>query len=104
MTFNSILKEARKQKNHLEWACFRHKMEGKPGAAGVNELGFKIQGRQFRLLVKFDGALQAVVLCGCYHKMDRWTPQDAPKIAAERAKALSEGKAKRRERKIQDDF
>jgi transcriptional regulator with XRE-family HTH domain len=32
MTFNSALKEARKQKNYLDWPCFRHKMKGKPGA------------------------------------------------------------------------
>jgi len=104
MYFNSVLKEAKKRRNYLEWACYRHKMKGKSGAERVHELGFKAQGRQYRLLTKFDGIQQAVILCGCYHKMDRWTPRDAPETAARRARALAEGKAERRERAIQDDF
>jgi len=104
MVFNSVLKESKKRRNYPDWPCFRHKMKGKPGAEGINELGFKVQGRQYRLLVKFDGILQAVILCGCYHKMDQWTPRDAPETAAKRARALAKGKANRRERTIQDDF
>jgi hypothetical protein len=104
MTFNSTLKEARKRKNHLEWPCLRHKMKGKPGAEGAYELGFKAVGRQYRLLVKFDGVLQVVILCGCFHKGDQWTPADALETTVKRAKALSQGKASRRERTIQDDF
>jgi hypothetical protein len=100
-TFNSVLKEAQKRRNHLEWPCYRHKMKGDEG---IHELGFKVEGRQYRLLVKFDGAMQTVILCGCYHKMNRWTPSDAPETAEKRAKALSAGKAIKRERSIQVDF
>lgn len=104
MMFNSVLKEARKRRNYFEWTCFRHKMDKELGAEGVNELGFKAQGRQYRLLVKFDGELQTVILCGCFHKGDKWTPTDALETTVKRAKALSQGKARRRERTIQDDF
>lgn len=104
MLFNSVLKEARKRRNYLDWPCFRHKMGGKPGDEGVNELGFRADGRQYRLLVKFDGVLQAVILCGCFHKGKRYTPADALETSVKRAKALSQGKAGRHERTIQDDF
>ncbi|MGC9157534.1 MAG: type II toxin-antitoxin system RelE/ParE family toxin [Terracidiphilus sp.] len=104
MTFNSVLKEAGKRLNHLEWTCFRHKMNKELGAAGVNELGFNAQGRQYRLFVKFDGELQTVILCGCFHKGDKWTPTDALKTTVKRARALAQGKASRRERTIQDDL
>lgn len=104
MMFNSVLKEARKRRNHADWPCFRHKMKGKAGAEGVQELGFKAQSRQYRLLVKFDGELQTVILCGCFHKGDKWTPTDALETTVKRAKALAQGKASRRERTIQDDL
>lgn len=101
MFFNSTLKDARKRRDHLEWPCYRHKMIGDEG---IHELGFKAEKRQYRLLVKFDGALQVVILCGCYHKMNRWTPVDAVKTAASRAKALMNGKAIKHERTIDDDI
>jgi hypothetical protein len=104
MTFNSVLKEARKRRNCFDWTIYRHKMIGKPGAEGVHELGFKVDGKQYRLLVKFDGVLQTVLLCGCYHKMNQWAPRDAPETATRRARALKDGKAGRRERTIQDDL
>jgi hypothetical protein len=104
MFFNSTLKVARKTRNHHEWPCFRHKMKGKPGAEGVYELGFRAQGRQYRLLVKFDGELQTVILCGCFHKMGNYTPADALETTVKRARALAQGKASRRERTIQDDL
>lgn len=104
MTFNSTLKEARKRRNHLEWTCFRHRMDKQLGAEGVDELGFKAQGRQYRLLVKFDGKLQTVILCGCFHKGERYTPTDALETTLKRARALAQGRAGRCERTIQDDF
>jgi hypothetical protein len=104
MMFNSTLKETRKRRNHLEWTCLRHKMQGKLRAEGVNELEFKADRRQYRLLLKFDGELQVVILCGCFHKGDKWTPADALETTVKRAKALSQGKASRRERTIQDDL
>jgi hypothetical protein len=102
--FNSVLKEARKRRNYREWLCFRHKMDKELGAEGVNELGFKAAGRPYRLLVKFDGELQVVILCGCFHKGDQWTPKNALETTVKRARALARGKAGRRERTIQDDL
>jgi hypothetical protein len=99
--FNSVLKMAKKQQRHLNWSCYRHKMKGKEG---IHELGFTADGKPYRLLVKFDGINRMVILCGCYHKMQKWTPTEAPKTAANRAKALSLGRAQLLERKIQDDF
>jgi hypothetical protein len=104
MTFNSVLKEARKRRNYRDWPSFRHKMKGKPGDEGVNELGFKTEGKQYRLLVKFDGELQTVILCGCFHKGGQWTPANALETTVKRARALAQGKAGRRERTIQDDL
>lgn len=104
MKFNSMLKLARKSRNHLDWLGFRHKMEGQLRAEGINELEFKADRRQYRLLIKFDGVLKMVILCGCYHKEKRWTPTDALETAVRRSKALSQGKARKRERTIQDDL
>jgi hypothetical protein len=102
--FDSVLKDAMKRRNHLEWPCFRHKMNKELGVEGVCELGFKADGRQYRLLVKFDGVLRMVILCGCYHKENRWTPEGALKSALVRARTLTRKEAKLHERKIQDDF
>jgi phage-related protein len=104
MMFNSVLKEARKRRNYFEWMCFRHKMHGRLSAEGINELEFKADRRQYRLLVKFDGELKAVILCGCFHKMEKYTPTNALETAVKRARALSQRKASRRERTIQDDL
>jgi hypothetical protein len=104
MFFHSTLKDASKRLDHREWPSYRHKMEGRAGNEGIHEMGFKVQGRQYRLLFKFDGEKQAVILCGCYHKVNIWTPRNAPNTAADRAKALRLGKAKRHEREIEDTF
>ena len=96
--FNSFSKKPQEEQEPPDWPCFRHKMKGKAGAEGVQELGFKAQSRQYRLLVKFDGELQTVILCGCFHKGDKWTPTDALETTVKRAKALAQGKASRRER------
>jgi putative component of toxin-antitoxin plasmid stabilization module len=104
MTFNSVLKEARKRRNHLEWPCYRHKMDKQLGVEGVCELGFKVEGRQYRLFVKFDGVLRMVILCGCYHKQNRRTPEGALKVTLARAKALSQRKAGIHERTISIDI
>jgi hypothetical protein len=104
MTFNSVLKQARKCRNYRDWLCFRHKMNGKPGAEGILELGFSANGRQYRLLSKFDGELQVILLCGGFHKGNTWKPPDALETAVKRAKTLSQGKASRRERTIRNDL
>jgi hypothetical protein len=104
MYFTSMLKDAQKTREYRQWTGYRHPMTGRAGKAGVHELGFKAEGIQYRILIKFDGLMQSVLLCGCYHKGKRWTPEEAPDTAADRAKALTQGKATKRERKIEDDL
>lgn len=79
-------------------------MKGRAGEEGIREIGFVAEGRQYRILFKFDGSMKSVLLCGCYHKAGRWYPQNAPDTAAVRARALERGKAKKYERQITDDF
>jgi hypothetical protein len=105
MTFNSMLKEARKRRNHLEWLCFKRFIKGKKyEQERLWELKFHADRREFRLICRFDGAMRAIVFCGCYHKQSVYTPADALDTALRRAKALSQGRASRRERTIKDDF
>ena len=105
MVFNSTLKEAAKRRNHLEWLCFKRFLKGKKfEQERLWELKFRADRKEFRLIGRFDGVMQAIVFCGCYHKQDVYTPKDAMDTALRRAKALSDGGAKRHERKIQDDL
>jgi hypothetical protein len=85
-------------------AIFQTQDARKSQTEGVNELGFKAEGKQYRLLVEFDGELQTVILCGCFHKGGQWTSANTLKTTVKRARALAQGKAGRRERTIQDDF
>ena len=103
---NSLLKNDRKTRLVKDWLSFRHKMTKTKKLAneGICELGFTADKREHRLLVKFDGKLQVVIICGCYHKGDQWTPRGALNTTLERARALSQGKARRHERKIEEDF
>jgi hypothetical protein len=105
MVLNSTLKEAKKRRNHLEWLCFKRFLKGrKYEQERLWELKFHADRREFRLIGRFDGVMRAIVFCGCYHKQSVYTPKDALDTALRRAKALSQGKAGRRERTIQDDL
>lgn len=105
MVFNSTLKEARKRRNHLEWLCFKRFLKGmKYEQERLWELQFRADRKEYRLIGRFDGAMKAVVFCGCYHKGSVYTPKEALETALRCAKALAQGKANRNERTIQDDF
>ena len=105
MVFNSTLKEARKRQNHLEWLSFKRFLKGKRfEEERLWELQFRADRREFRIICRFDGRLRAVIFCGCYHKGSVYTPKNALETAWRRAKSLSQGKAGRRERKIQTDL
>jgi putative component of toxin-antitoxin plasmid stabilization module len=90
-------------KNHRDWTAWRHPMEGKAGEAGVVELGFKA-GKPYRVLCMFNGRLCIVVLCVTYHKGPVWNPKEAVKIATERAKLVTAGKAKLNVVQSEDDI
>ena len=102
--FNSILKESRKRKNPQEWLCFKRFLKGKYEQERLWELEFRADRKEFRLLGRFDGQMKSVFFCGCYHKGSVYTPKNALDTAFGRAKALSKGRANRRERTIQDDL
>ena len=102
--FRSMIKNHRTVENHLEWTCWRHSMDRQAGEAGVVELGFKADGKQYRILCVFKGKKCIVVLCVCYHKAFVWSPRDAIKIATDRAKLVSAGKAKLNVIQIEDDL
>ena len=102
--FDSLLKNICQIENHLEWGCFRGFMEGKLREQRVWELGFRSDGRQYRLLGIFGPERRnATLLVGCYHKQKVYTPHDALNQAYTRSKALSEGRATYHERKIRID-
>jgi hypothetical protein len=92
--FKAMIKGNRKIKNYMEWPSWRHPMRGKPGRAGVVELGFKASGRQYRSLSMFSGKMCIIILCMAYHKQNVWNPTEAEKIVTERAKLVVAGKAK----------
>jgi len=94
LAFENLVKTERKTKNHTEWPSWRHKMQGEAGKQGVVELGFKADGRPYRVLSMFNGSMCVVLLCICYHKGSVWTPKNAIEIAVKRAKLVLAKKAK----------
>lgn len=102
--FRNMVKNSQKTSNYRNWTAWRHAMSGKAGKAGVVELGFKADGRQYRALCMFNGSKCIVLLCVCFHKGSVWTPQDAVKLATERAQAVSAKKAKLNDIQIEDDI
>ena len=105
MLFDGLLKDNRKTENPINWIGFRHYLKGKLREEKIWELGFYADGRQQRVLCKCGSMRkQAILLIGCYHKDQVYTPVDALETAYKRAKALSEGRANLHEREIKDDI
>jgi phage-related protein len=104
LAFGNLVKTERKTKNYTDWPSWRHKMQGEAGKNGVVELGFKADGRSYRVLSMFSGSMCIVVLCICYHKGSVWTPKDAIGIASKRAKLVLAKKAKLNVIQIEDDL
>ena len=106
VSFNTLMKGLKRTADHHEWIGFRGFLEGKKYRdQRIWEIGFRVPGSnvQYRLLGKFDGQRQVILLCGCYHKQQRYTPAKALDTACKRAKALSEGKGRLCVRQIQND-
>jgi hypothetical protein len=108
--FNGLLKTNQKIDNALHWlGRGRHFfLEGRSKEERVWELGFQDSDRvQYRILGVFwpkHTRKQATLLIGCTHKQRVYDPSDCLGTAIKRKKMLSEGIAKRDERKIRTDY
>jgi phage-related protein len=102
-TFDALLKNQQKVDSILNWTGFKY-LKGKPKEERIWQLDFIADKRQYRLLGVFgERRKNAVLILGCYHKGDNYTPKDALEMARKRAKALREGKAQTHERQIKSD-
>lgn len=99
LTFYKLLKNIRNTENHLNWIGLRPK-PFKQKNEMVWELGFFVDGRQYRVLGDFCGEKEAVFLIGCYHKQRRYYPDDAINQAFKRKGELKNGSAKHHEREV----
>lgn len=103
LTFDTLLKNQQKVESVLNWTGFKY-LKGKPKEERIWQLDFIADKRQYRLLGVFgEIRKQAVLILGCYHKGDNYTPRDALEMARKRAKALRERRAELHERKIKSD-
>jgi hypothetical protein len=103
-TFDKLLRNTCKISNHLQWGGFKY-LKGKPKEERIWQLDFKADKKQYRLLGVFgDLRKQAVIILGCYHKGDAYTPNDAMETACKRAKTLREKRATIHERKIKENI
>lgn len=101
--FDGLLKNSAKTKSELGWSGFKYP-KGELRKEKIWQIAFVADGKQYRVLGVFRPARQAVLLIGCYHKGKVYTPPDALDTAVKRAKALREGRAGTRERKIKFDL
>jgi len=103
--FNSLLKSNQKVELPINWVGFKRYMKGSLKKWRVWELEFHADKKQYRILGIFgEQRKQAILLVGCYHKQRIYYPADALDLAARRARALREGRASLRERKIRADI
>lgn len=103
-TFESVLKDMRKIDDHLNWGAWRGYLHGEAKKHKIWEVGFKADGRQYRVFGIFAGTKVIILLAGCYHKNKVYTPPDAIPTAIKRARALKEGTGKTHARQISTDF
>jgi hypothetical protein len=105
-SFDALLKANQKIKLQIHWLGFKGFLKGaKLQDERIWELQFSADKRQYRVLGKFgDVRKQVILLVGCYHKGNVYTPPDALDLAPKRAKALREGKARIYERKVNNDI
>ena len=105
LTLDSLLKVNHKTKDHLQWMGFRGFLKGKAREHRIWELGYKADGRQYRVFGIFGSVRKrAIVLAGCYHKMGNYYPPNAINAACEMARKVKEGKVMFLERKIKSDL
>jgi hypothetical protein len=104
-TLDGLLKTIHKTKNHLEWMGFRGFLKGKAAEYRIWELGFKADGRQYRVFGMFGAVRKrAILLGGCYHKMVVYSPPNAISSACKVAREIKAGRVIWNERKIKTDL
>lgn len=104
MMFDALLKNTSKIENHLQWGGFKF-LKGEPKKERLWQLDFIADKRQYRVLGVFGGIRkQAVLILGCYHKGEVYTPHNALDTASKRAKALREKRGNTLERTIKVDL
>ncbi len=103
--FDKILKDCRKTERHADWVALKRFLKGKCKDHHIWELEFKSDKRQHRVLCIFDplARKRVVLLAGCYHKQNVYTPKNALTEACNRAAMLERGEGRRRERKVAID-
>lgn len=102
--FDGLLKDVSKIADPIHWPI-RSYLKAKYKDARIWELGFRADGRQYRILGVFGSVRkQAILLCGCYHKGKVYTPPDALDSAYRRSKELAEGRARPCVREIKYDI
>lgn len=101
--FDDLLKNSAKTKSELQWSAFKYP-KGDLRKEKIWQIAFTADNRQYRVLGVFRPGRRAVLVIGCYHKGKVYTPADALETAIKRAKALREGRATTRERKIKFDL
>jgi phage-related protein len=100
--FDAVLKNIHKIANYRDWGEWMGHLRGKAKKYQIWEIGFKADRRQYRVFGIFGKKRrkQVILLLGCYHKMNVYTPRKAIDTAIKRAKALSEGRGKTNARPI----
>ncbi len=102
---DSLLKTNHKTKNHQEWQGLRGFLKGRAAEYKIWELGFKADGRQYRVFGIFGKVRkQAILLGGCYHKMGIYMPRKAIKSACQMVKEIEAGMVDFHERKIETNI
>lgn len=90
-TIDSALKNMAKTEDHLNWTTWRGYLRGDAKRQKIWEIGFFVEGRQYRIFGIFSGSKVVILLAGCYHKGKIYEPRDAIETATKRAAALREG-------------
>lgn len=89
---DGILKACRDTDDHRQWLAFKRFLKGKYKPQKIWELRFKANRCEHRVLGIFSKNKSAILLMGCYHKGNNYTPTSALDIANERAKAVRSGR------------
>lgn len=101
--FWSILKTNKKVPIPIHWTQLRT-LKGEAKKHRLWELRFTADQKAYRVIGFFaDTRKRAILLIGCFHKQNVYTPPDAIDTAIKRKKLLEEGKATAIERQIPTD-
>ena len=102
MLFDNILKDSGKTGDFRHWVAFKRFLKGEAKGERLFELEFSADKRAYRAICRQSDGRRIVILALCYHKQKVYTPANAIESAVKRSRALREGKAGLRERKIEN--